>query len=48
MTSLSDEGSAPDESWTNADIQNYLDQHNLAYKTSDTKAQLLAHVKAGD
>lgn len=40
----SEEGGVPDDSWTNDQIRAYLDKHGVTYKTSDTKAQLLAYI----
>ncbi|WP_372791804.1 hypothetical protein [Lentilactobacillus sp. SPB1-3] len=45
MDSSAEKADVPDESWTNDQIKSYLDANNIAYKTTDTKAQLLAYLQ---
>ncbi|WP_368492543.1 Ish1 domain-containing protein [Levilactobacillus namurensis] len=40
----SEEDGVPDNSWTNDQIRSYLDDHGIAYKAADTKAQLLDYL----
>ena len=44
VTAEKSESSSPDDTWTNARIQAYLDDKGIKYASSDNKATLLSKV----